>query len=151
MLHLTLPGGLQCKNPLFRSGHRAALIMANGLRVGQRLRGELSIYTILEQIHSSMYIATYSAWYSRFSPYIGNARTMQKVTIKQAPDHRLDNEIRVLRALKGNQCIRPLVDTVKDPPSLSQGIYTTICSMRRTQSGSRDQTSDLLLVMCLQR
>lgn len=43
---------------------------------------------------------------------------MQKVTIKQAPDYRLDNEIRVLQALKGNPCIRPLVDTVKDPPSL---------------------------------
>ncbi len=43
---------------------------------------------------------------------------MEKVTIKQAPDYRLDNELRVLQALKGNPCIRPLVDTVEEPPSL---------------------------------
>lgn len=42
----------------------------------------------------------------------------QKVTIKQAPDYRLDNELRVLQALNGNPCMRPLVDTVEKPPSL---------------------------------
>ncbi|MCJ1249722.1 hypothetical protein MMC30_006948 [Trapelia coarctata] len=43
---------------------------------------------------------------------------MQKVIIKQAPDYRMDNELRVLQALNGNPCIRPLVDTVEEPPSL---------------------------------
>ena len=47
-----------------------------------------------------------------------NVTTTQKVTIKQAPDYRFDNELRVLQALNGNPCIRPLVDTVEDPPSL---------------------------------
>ena len=42
----------------------------------------------------------------------------QKVIIKQAPKYRLDNELRVLQALNGNPCIRPLVDTVEEPPSL---------------------------------
>jgi casein kinase II subunit alpha len=42
----------------------------------------------------------------------------QKVIIKQAPDYRLSNELRVLQALNGNPCIRPLVDTVEEPPSL---------------------------------
>ena len=44
--------------------------------------------------------------------------TTQKVTIKQAPDYRLNNELRVLKALNGNPCIRPLIDTIEDPPSL---------------------------------
>ena len=42
----------------------------------------------------------------------------QKVAIKQAPDHRLHNERQVLKDLKENPCIRPLVDTVEDPPAL---------------------------------
>jgi len=42
----------------------------------------------------------------------------QKVIIKQAPDDRLNNELRVLQALNENPCIRPLVDTVEEPPLL---------------------------------
>ena len=44
--------------------------------------------------------------------------TTQKVTIKQAPDYHLNNELRVLQALNGNPCIRPLIDIIEDPPSL---------------------------------
>lgn len=43
---------------------------------------------------------------------------MQRVIIKLAPNHRLDNELRVLQAVKENPCIRPLIDTTKEPPSL---------------------------------
>lgn len=34
------------------------LTMANGFKVGQQLQGKLSIYTILEQMHSCIWIAT---------------------------------------------------------------------------------------------
>ena len=43
---------------------------------------------------------------------------MQKVTIKLAPDHRLENELKVLQAVSGNRCIRPLIDTTEEPSSL---------------------------------
>lgn len=35
------------------------LTMTNGLKVGQQLQGKSSIYTILEQMHSCIWIATY--------------------------------------------------------------------------------------------
>ena len=42
----------------------------------------------------------------------------QQVTIKLAPDHRLDNEFRVLQAVNRNPCICPLMDTSQQPRSL---------------------------------
>ncbi|KAL9023335.1 MAG: hypothetical protein Q9196_007265 [Gyalolechia fulgens] len=79
--------------------------MTNSLKVGQQLCGKLSTYKLLEQLHPCIWIAT-------------NVTTTQKVTIKQAAKYRLDNELRILQALDGNPWIRPVVDTVEEPPSL---------------------------------
>ena len=44
--------------------------------------------------------------------------TTQKVIVKVAPAYRLENEFRVLQAVGGNPCIRPLIETTKEPHSL---------------------------------
>ncbi|KAL8719657.1 MAG: hypothetical protein Q9225_003354 [Loekoesia sp. 1 TL-2023] len=49
---------------------------------------------------------------------IENVVASHKVIIKQAPEHRLDNERQVLQAVSENPCIRPLVDTIKQPSAL---------------------------------
>ena len=44
--------------------------------------------------------------------------TSQKVTVKTAPDWPLKNERDVLESVRDNACIRSIVDTSDDPPSL---------------------------------
>lgn len=61
---------------------------------------------------------SYFTLISTSSRRASNVTTTQKVTIKQAPDYRFDNELRVLKTLNGSPCIRPLVDTVDNPASL---------------------------------
>lgn len=44
--------------------------------------------------------------------------TSQRVTVKTAPDWPLKNERDVLEAVRDNPCIRPIIDTCDNPPSL---------------------------------
>ena len=50
------------------------------------------------------------------TPY--RSSTSQRVTVKTASVWPLKNERRVLEAVRDHPCIRPIVDTVDDPPSL---------------------------------
>ena len=38
--------------------------------------------------------------------------------VKRAPQHRLNNEREVLEILHGHPCVRPIIDTTEDPPTL---------------------------------
>ena len=44
--------------------------------------------------------------------------TSQRVTVKTASDWPLKNERDILKAFRDNPCIRPIIDTSDDPPSL---------------------------------
>lgn len=48
----------------------------------------------------------------------GRSSTSQKVTVKTASEWPLNNERHVLEDVRDNHCIRPIIDTSDDPPSL---------------------------------
>lgn len=40
------------------------------------------------------------------------------MVIKRAPEYRLNNERKVLESLRDHSCVRQMIDTTEDPPSL---------------------------------
>ncbi|KAL2041988.1 hypothetical protein N7G274_005176 [Stereocaulon virgatum] len=78
--------------------------MAADLKVGQTLQGKRGSYTVREQLHRRIWAAMSS--------------TSQRVTVKTASDWPLKNERDILEAVRDNPCIRPIIDTSDDPPSL---------------------------------
>ncbi|KAL9100820.1 MAG: hypothetical protein Q9163_003850 [Psora crenata] len=78
--------------------------MAADLKVGQTLQGIGGSYVIREQLHRRIWSAMSSI--------------SQKVIVKTASDWPLKNERDVLKAIRDNPYIRPIVDTSDNPPSL---------------------------------
>ncbi|KAI9840788.1 MAG: hypothetical protein M1837_001318 [Sclerophora amabilis] len=78
--------------------------MAADLQIGQTLQGKWGSYTIREQLHRRIWTAISS--------------TSQRVTVKTAADWPLNNERHILEDVRNNPCIRPIIDTSDEPPSL---------------------------------
>ncbi|KAK3169422.1 hypothetical protein OEA41_008805 [Lepraria neglecta] len=74
------------------------------LEVGQHLRGKAGSCKVLEQLHHGVWTAIDTNY--------------QKVVVKTAPKQRLDNERQVLECVGEHPCIRQMIDTSQDPPSL---------------------------------
>ncbi|KAF2189963.1 kinase-like protein [Zopfia rhizophila CBS 207.26] len=76
-------------------------IMTSPFRLGQILKGKLSVYTITKQLHQSIWLA--------------NNRNKETVVIKSVGHFRLENERDVLKRFQDRAPLRPLIDEIEDP------------------------------------
>jgi len=95
--------------------------MASLFRLGQLLKGKVSIYTITRQLHESIWLATYEIYLSGVFEswtdlWFNSNKSGQTVVIKSVRHFRLENERDILKRFQSRtSSLRPLIDEIEDP------------------------------------
>jgi len=95
--------------------------MSSLLRIGQLLRGKTGTYTIIKQLHESIWLARYEIYLfcalsCRTDLCDKSNQSEQTVVIKSIRHFRLENERDILKHFQSQtSSLRPLIDEIEDP------------------------------------